>query len=38
MDGDKPEDIYRCACEFAQMAGIELEDALKRICQRSLPD
>ncbi len=26
VDGDSPEDEYRCACELARMVGIDLED------------
>ena len=26
IDGDGPEEDYRCACELAQMVGIDLED------------
>ncbi|HEV2296113.1 MAG TPA: hypothetical protein VGR35_19870 [Tepidisphaeraceae bacterium] len=27
INGDGPEEDYRCACELAQMVGIDLEDA-----------
>lgn len=27
IDGDGPEDCYRCACELAQRVGIDLEDS-----------
>ena len=26
IDGDGPEEDYRCACELAQMVGVDLED------------
>jgi hypothetical protein len=26
IDGDGPDESYRCACELAQMVGIELDD------------
>ncbi len=26
IDGDGPEEDYRCACELAQMVGIDLDD------------